>query len=290
VISPYARRTRLANCLRRLRDEAGLSGTQLAVKAGVDRTMVSKLETGDRRPNLNTVLKLLDALPVAETDGRYRTIVRIARDAAERGWWETTEYAGMGERQARTADLECGAVSIREYQPSMLPGLVQTADFAHHRGLIALADGATFDPEATVRARMRRQQQLDQPDNCAYDLVLDEPAVRRVVVPVAVMADQLRHLLILAGRPNVSVRVLPVDARLVDGRVPRSPFAIYAYPDEDDPTIVAADTVTTDLIMADPAESERYELMFDRLRRAALSERDSIALIKRTAEQLSTEV
>ncbi|MFI7283086.1 helix-turn-helix domain-containing protein [Micromonospora chersina] len=286
MISPLARRLRLGSALRELRDSAGMTGAELGRAAGLDRTVVSKVENGERRP-LDTILRLLDVL-LPEGDERYRALQRVARDGLARGWWTTPEFAGMGARQARTAEIESGARAIREYQNSLLPGLLQTEAYARHRGQVALDDGADFDLGGTVAGRLRRQQQISGPDGSEYDVVLEPQAIERLPVPPAVMREQLHHLLTLATtRENISVRVLPVDARLGRGYVPRSPFSLYAYPDPEDLTLVAVDTVTADLLVTEAGEAQRYARLFDQLRDAALSQQESADLIQKAAEGLA---
>lgn len=283
MISPLARRLRLGAAIRSLREEAGLTGVELAKKADVDRTAVSKVENGERKP-LDPLLRILDAL-LPETDERYRVLMRVARDGLARGWWENSTYSGMGERQTRTADLESGVYSIRTYQNSMLPGLLQTESYARHRAEVAMADGAELDIEGTTAGRLRRQELIA--DSAIYDVVVEPQAIRRPPVPAVVMREQLVYLLNLAARPNVRVRVLPVDARLGGGYVPRSPFDIYTYPDPDDLTLVAVDTVSADLLVTAPAESGRYAQMFDQLRDAALDEQASAAFIQAAADEVA---
>lgn len=288
MISPLARRLRLGQAIRELREAGGMTSAQLARDAGLDRTAVSKVENGERRP-LDTVLRLLDVL-LAEGDPRYRSLQRVARDGLAKGWWTGQEYAAMGARQARTAEIECGARTIREYQNSLLPGLLQTEAYARHRGQVALDDGADFDLGGTVAGRLRRQQQISGPDGSEYDVVLEPQAIERLPVPPAVMREQLHHLLALATtRDNVRVRVLPVDARLGRGYVPRSPFSLYAYPDPEDLTLVAVDTVTADLLVTEAQEAQRYARLFDQLRDAALSPEDSADLIQKAADALAAE-
>ncbi|MFI7430750.1 Scr1 family TA system antitoxin-like transcriptional regulator [Micromonospora sp. NPDC049836] len=289
MVSPLARRLRLGVAIRELREAAGHTSAQLAREAGLDRTAVSKVENGERRP-LDTVLKLLDVL-VGESDPRYLTLQRVARDGLARGWWTQPDFAGMGERQARTADIESGARTIREYQNAMLPGLLQTEAYARHRGQVALDfDHANLDLNGTVAGRMRRQHQVSDPGGSEYDVVLEPQAIERLPVPPAVMREQLHHLLTLATtRENISVRVLPVDARLGRGYVPRCTFSLYAYPDPEDLTLAVVDTVTADLLVTEAREAQRYAQLFDQLRDAALSPEDSADLIQKAADALAAE-
>ncbi len=88
------------------------------------------------------------------------------------------------------------------------------------------------------------------------------------------------------GEPAVTLRVLPVDARIAGFSVPRSAFSMYTYPDPGDPAVVAIDTVTSDLIVTDPAEVAPYDQLYTRLRDAALPEADSLTLLTKAATQL----
>jgi transcriptional regulator with XRE-family HTH domain len=276
----------LGAAIRALRGD--VTTTELARRAGIDRTVVSKVEAGERRASLDTVLRILDALPLAESGREYRTLQRVTRDGLARGWWDDPQYDGMGERQARTADLECGA-SIREYQNSMLPGLLQTEAYARHRGEVAVDKGGRVDLDATVRGRLRRQRQRSDVPHLDYQVVLEPQAVWRCPVPLDVMREQLLHLREVATADNgISVRLLPVDARLPVGWVPRSPFAVYDYPDDDDLTVVSVDTVSTDLVITDPAGAAEYAHLFDGLRDSALSPRDSAAVIGQAVDALVT--
>ncbi|MFU8849460.1 helix-turn-helix domain-containing protein [Micromonospora sp. SL1-18] len=288
MISPLARRLRLGQAIRELREQRGMTGATLARHAGLDRTAVSKVENGERRP-LDTVLRILDVL-LPEGEEQYRALQRVARDGLAKGWWTEAKYGGMGARQARTAEIECGARTILEYQNNLLPGLLQTEAYARHRGQVSLDDGADFDLSGTVAGRLARQHQISGPDGSEYDVVLEPQAIERLPVPPKIMREQLHHLLTLATtRDNVSVRVLPVDARLGRGAVPRSPFSLYAYPDPEDLTLVAVDTVWADLLVTEAREAQRYARLFEQLREAALSPEDSAELIQKAADALAAE-
>lgn len=283
TVSPLARRIRLGVEIRALRGTH--TAAEIARKAGLDRSVVSKIEAGDRRAGLDTVLQILDVLPLEPAGTEYRQLQQVARDALRRGWWDDSEYARMGDRQARTANLECGA-TIREYQTSMLPGLLQTEAYARYRSQVALDSGAEFDLAGTVAGRLRRQEELAQAEGLTYEVVLEPQAIRRLPVPADIMQGQLRHLLTMMTRENVRVRVLPLDAQLGPGYVPRSPFSLYTYPDPTDLVLVDVDTVTDALLISDRQESGRYAQMYDQLRDAALSPEASVDFIQQASDKL----
>ena len=292
MISPFVRRLRLATELRALRTEAGLTHDQLARRIGQSRAQISRLENGHIVDQAD-VLAILDTLGV---DGeRWTQIVTIAREAGERGWWEY--HRAMGERQKRYADLEAGATTIREYQQNFIPGLLQTPEFVRTRtdatAELEPMEGTSVD--AVLAGRAGRQRMLRRPGAPTYEVVIDEVAIRRLSAPPEIVRDQLHHLAAIAthsGRPGgpaphtgsqIALRVLPVDARIEGYTVPRSAFSIYTYADPGDPTVVAVDTVTDDLLLTSRDAVHRYQQLYQRLHDAALSEQDSRDLLTNTA-------
>jgi len=288
VISPYVRRRRLAMELIRLREEHSYSAEKLAKAIGVARQRISRVENGHVRPDLDEIMRILDVLNVGEK--RWTQIMTIAREAQERGWWE--KFADeMGPRQALYANLEAGARSIREYQMTFLPGLLQIPAFTEAR---ARADRASytehFDPARALEARAGRQRLLERPGGPVYEVIIDELAVRRFAAPPPVVAAQLRHLVDVGeNRKKVTIRVLPLAATILGHSVPRSAFFTYSYPDPGDPVVVAVDTVTSDLVLTEPAEVGRYLTLYERLQDAALTPADSLDFLAAAAEELPNE-
>src|ERR1700733_7157027 len=159
MISPYVRRLRLATEVRALRAGAGLPADQLGKRIGRSRADISRLENGHVVDQAD-IIAILDAVGV---DGdRWTQIVTIAREAGEKGWWESDKT--MGDRQALYANLEAGASSIRGKEQTFLPGLLQIPDVVR-----ALANAAaTLEPETgttegMVSGRGGRQRMLRRP-------------------------------------------------------------------------------------------------------------------------------
>lgn len=287
MISPYVRRLRLGAELRALRAEAGLTHEQVAKRIGESRAQISRLENGHIVDQAG-VMKILDALDV--NGERWTQVMTIAREAGERGWWESTR--GMGDRQALYANLEAGAVGIREYQQTFLPGLLQIPEYVRERNP---ADGS-LEPvggtlEGVLAGRAGRQRMLRRPGAPKYEVIIDELAVRRLAAPPDIVKKQLYHLATIAnGMPSIAIRVLPIAARLDAFAVPRCTFSIYRYPDPGDPAVVAIDTVTSDLILTEPGDVAPYDALFGRLRDAALSPADSLDLLTGAAMNLADEL
>jgi transcriptional regulator with XRE-family HTH domain len=291
MISPFVRRHRLAAELVALREENGYSAQKLATEVGVGRQSISRLENGHVSPDLSVIMKVLGLFSVGQQ--RWEKIMTIAREAQERGWW--AKYADqMGARQARYADLEAGADHIREYQLTHLPGLLQIPPYTEAR-LHADRDAypATFDPAKALEARAARQRMIERPGGPEYTVIIDEMALRRATAPVEVLRTQFDHLADVGHhRDNVTLQVLPVTASIT-GRIPSSAFFCYHYPDPDDPTVVAVDTITSDLMLIDthrPDEVRRYIGLYDQLQQAALSPADSRDLLATLAEDLTRQI
>lgn len=282
--SPYVRRLRLARELVELRKASGLTHEQLANKIGQSRAQISRLENG-HVVDLDDVMKILEVCGVV--DDRWTAVMTIAREAAERGWWESNR--AMGARQALSANLEAGAVSIREFQMTFIPGLLQTPEFARAR-VDAERDLGPVDYVAdnAAEGRLGRQRMLRRPDGPTYDVVIDEVAIRRATAPREVLRAQLLHMAATAnGSPKITAQVLPVSAAIEAYGMPRSAFSIYTFADPQDPTVVTVDTVTDDLVLTEVEDVRRYEDLFGRLRQAAMPPENSTDLLIEIARSLA---
>jgi transcriptional regulator with XRE-family HTH domain len=282
MISPYVRRLRLAAELRDLRKQSGMTHEQLAAKIGQSRAQISRLENG-HVVDQEDVMRILDALGVDDT--RWTQIMTIAREAGERGWWESNR--GIGERQAFYANLEAGAESIREFQMVFVPGLLQTPEFTRARAESDRTTGPlAFTSGKAVEARMGRQRMLRRPGGPTYEVILDELAIRRKAAPPEIVKAQLYHVAATVnGNPKFTMRVLPVDATVDGFSVPRSAFSVYTFRDPGDPTVVAVDTVTEDLVLTDDVPVKRYEDLYGRLRTASMTVEESLEFLIKTAKE-----
>jgi len=262
-----------------------LTHEQLGSRIGQSRAQISRLENGHLVDQAD-IMSILEALGI---DGeRWTEIITIAREAGERGWWESTKK--MGERPALYANLEAGATSVREYQQTFLPGLLQVPEFVRARiDADATLEPMTFTAGGAVAGNAGRQRMLRRPGGPTYEAIVDEVAVRRLSAPPEVVKKQLYHLATAVnGDVRYTLRVLPVEARVQSFTVPRCTFSIYTY-DNGDPTVVAIDTVTSDVVLTEPDQVAPYEQLYTRLREAALPQPDSLDLLTTTATTLPEE-
>ncbi|GAB3988339.1 helix-turn-helix transcriptional regulator [Actinoallomurus acanthiterrae] len=288
MTSPFVRRRRLAAELRALREERDMTADQLACLIHQSRMKISKLENAHIRPDLADVMKILDVLGV--TGEKWHEIVRIARDAAERGWWDSYGDA-MGDRQRLYADIESGAKTIREYQPGAMPGILQTPDYTWALIEHARAEGPiTYIPERLVEARRQRQRTVLRQRGPEYEVILDEVGLRRFSVPPDVMYAQLHHVIKIAEtQPRVTVRVFPLVTGMTDSLTPSGSFSVFTFPDPTDPMMAAVQTISAELFYTEPNEVAKYVRRYDYVQNAALSEVRSLTFLSDLADRIVDE-
>jgi transcriptional regulator with XRE-family HTH domain len=281
--SPVIRRQRLGAELRRLRRRRALTLEQVCARLGwASTSKLSRIELGQSRPDLADVLDLLDLYEVPA--GQRDALIVIARDAAvSRGWWKA--LGEMGDRQRLYAELEAGAAAIFEYQPLVVPGLLQTLEYARLRLLAGHRLFPALDVEVDTRARVARQRVLRRPGPLRYQAVLDEAMFHRGGTPPDVLRPQLRQLVALTELPNVTLRLLPAGAGLPAGIEALTPFSRYTFPDPADPHTVVLEALTTDVRLVTEAEVNRYEQLTGWLLDVALSPAETVRVLARLAER-----
>jgi len=136
-----------------------------------------------------------------------------------------------------------------------------------------------------VAARQARQALLTAADPPRYQAVIDEAALRRFVAPPEVMAAQLARLVELSALSAVTLRVLPMHARIGEYYVPHTSFSLYRFADPEDPDVVVLETLTSDLHLTDEEDVSRYRLLCDWLAAAALPPEESVTFLAGLARQ-----
>ncbi|RAY13677.1 XRE family transcriptional regulator [Actinomadura craniellae] len=286
MTSPYVRRRRLAQELRKLREDRDLTTNELARLVYQSRTKISKLENAQIRPDLADIVTLLETLDV--TGQQYDKIFGLARTAARKGWWDRFGNA-MGPRQRLYADLESGAETIRSYNQTAFPAVLQLPEFIDAMVELDQHQGALdYRPERMADARTRRQQHLLSPDGPTYEAVLDECMIHRLAIPPEVKATQLRHLItVVSAEDRITMRVLPSDTPIPGGFLPKASFSLYTFPDPADPPLAIIDTVTADLVLTQRHELAQYTGMYNRLLDVALPSDDSLNFLSQVANRLT---
>ncbi|GAA2713649.1 helix-turn-helix domain-containing protein [Micromonospora olivasterospora] len=280
--SPILRRRRLGTELRRLRETAGLTGEQVIERIGwASASKLSRLENGRSRPDPDDVATLLD-LYGAPAELRAE-LLGITRDAGDmRGWLR--RYPVMTQQQRSFAELEAGCAEIREYNPVLVPGLLQTPGYARLRIVSAhLVESGAGDaepgeaPETEVAARLARQSLLTHPDAPRYTAVLEEAALGRRAGPPEVLREQLVQLCELAMLPNVTLHLLPWDTPIGEWYLPPTAFSLYRFADPLDPETLAIEGGFTNAMSTEANALNSYKVVFEWLCSAALSASDTLS-------------
>jgi transcriptional regulator with XRE-family HTH domain len=272
------RRRRLATELRKLREQSGLSLTDAARKLGWQASRLSRIETRQSGIPTPDLRKLLNEYEVEDEEYR-KYLAELARRVNERGWWQ--KYAGLiGSEYADLISLEEEARAIRTYEQELVPGLLQTPEYA--RAIIRAAWPASTAQQIDrwVEVRMERQEILvrSDPPPPRFNVVLSEAVLRRPVGGREVMRDQLEHLMRPRDRANVTIQVLPFDAGVHPAMA--GPFTMMTFPDPDDLGIVNVENATGALILEEPAELRVYDEIWSTLQASALSADDTQAFLK----------
>ncbi|MCO6007237.1 helix-turn-helix domain-containing protein [Actinoallomurus purpureus] len=275
-ISPTLRRRRLAARLRQLREQAGLKVEEVARVVEWTPSKVVWIE-GNRgkRPNPRDVRDLCDAYGVGDERER-EYLVQLARDGRQRGWWDPYD-AMLSERYATYIGLEAEAAEVLNFEPLMIPGLLQTADYARALFRGPFSEIGKEEAEARVEVRLKRQEALHQKPPLRLVAILDEAALHRQVGGPDVMRAQLEHLLEATKLPRVTIQVIPYGA----GAHPSMTggFAVLKFPEPDDPTAVYVDTPAGQLFIEEPGEIDRFQVAFQHLLGSAASPGDTITLL-----------
>ncbi|BFU43478.1 helix-turn-helix domain-containing protein [Krasilnikovia sp. MM14-A1004] len=271
-------RLRIGAELRRLREMAQLSGEQAARTLGWSQPKVSRIEAGRTAFTVKDVASLL-ALYGVPDDVRAELLGATAEDTGEGAW--IVRAGGFPRRQDSIASLETVTKRIRHHQPVVLPGLLQTYDYAR---AVAAAAGAT-EPDAIAAARMHRQEMLTAKSGPRYDVVLDARALLLGVGDVELITGQLRALAERAeSLRRLDLRVIPLGA--IVPAFSTVGFTIYDFRAGESPSVAWIEAPTGDVYFSATEDVDRYASLFKTLRGVALTPDGSIGYLR----SLATEV
>jgi hypothetical protein len=239
------------------------------------------METARMRITSGEVMELCEAYSVG---GEERDeLVRLAREARRQGWWHPYRdvlKAGF----SQFLSFEAEAVTYRSYEAQVIPGLLQTGEYAR-AVLFGSRVRSSEEAERAVRVRLARQARVTAAqDPLNVWQIVEEAALHRMVGGPQTMREQLGHLLELGELANVSLQVLPYKAGVhaaIDG-----PFVLLTF--NGYPDVLYLEHLMGCLYLEEPDETGAAELIFDHLRAAALNTGDSAALIRDVTERITS--
>lgn len=274
--SPTVRRRELGALLRSLRNERGMTVEQVAGELLCSSSKVSRMETGHRGATARDIRDLCDLYGVTDKALRDR-MTQLAVEGKQPGWWQSYELDF-----ATYVGLETAAVSLSYYMSSIVPGILQTPEYARAMHLAGFQDYSDERINEHVEVRMRRQGRLTEEPLLRLSVVLDEAVLHRVVGGPAVMAAQLNRLVKVSKLPHIEIQIITYEA----GAHPamESNFNILQF-DLPTSSVVYVEGLVGWIYLDRPQDLDRYWQVFERLRTIALKPKDSIGLISEIARR-----
>jgi hypothetical protein len=242
---------------------------------------IEKAKTGISTNDLKALL------PLYGITDRERTeeLLALAREARQAPWWR--QYSDVAPVTVlELIDYESAASAISQFEPMFVPGILQTEEYA--RAVLRTFYGEDSPAErvpALVELRTRRRELVESEDAPQFSFLLDEAVIRRRAGSPDVTSRQLRHLAELAGRPNVTIQVVPFAAGFHQGM--KGPFKVIEFDDSPDENIVFLEGPREDFISDDPEVAQSYLETFGRITRLALAPSDSVDLLHKAADEVT---
>jgi transcriptional regulator with XRE-family HTH domain len=253
-------RAELGAALRVLRQASGKEAKAVARSAVMSTSKLSKIENGRTAPSVVDVERILTALGVSEEiKAEYMAAARA--QATEATAWRLYRRMGFHRKQEQIRALEQSMTLLRLFQPSLIPGLLQTPEYMR-----AVLSGKGLGEEMltrTIGARIARQAVLYEPGK-ELRFVLTEPVLRWRLLPPLMMAGQLDRLISLSRLPHVDIRVVPLAVPQRD--VPGHSFVIR------DDRMVTVETTHAEMVVTDPRDVSLYVTKFERFAATALAD------------------
>ncbi|MCK7627353.1 helix-turn-helix domain-containing protein [Streptomyces sp. RS10V-4] len=253
--------------LRYLRESSGLTLEQLVDGSYRGAPLLSRIERGELGMPVDLAIHIDKKLATNGFFGRHCEAVHKAR------------VAGHPPYFAEVPDLEKSALTIEDWAPFLIPGLLQTKAYAQR---IAESKAAWASPESVeerVRARLARAEFWGRDDRATYWGILHEPLIRKPLLPPYEMAEQLEHIAALMRGSQTVVQILPESE--TDHPLMMGVLKVLTFPDA--PPLIYTEGVHSGQIIDYPALVTSYRRSYDLLRAAALSPRASLAMIEESA-------
>lgn len=276
---PTVRSRRLGTRLGTYRQQSGLSGTELATQIGIHQGTWSKIESGKVKISPNVLTRTVDVLNIpAEVAAQLEA---LRRKADEPGWWQ--DYGDiLSEAVQMLIELEADASWIRTYEGEVIPGLLQTRDYAERIITAGSPHMRAADIDRYLELRMRRQKRLSE--GLRLTAIVGEAAIRQQVGGPGILREQLRHITRVVREHDVTVQVVPftADAHAALG----DSFVIIQWPDETDPEAVYVDGVTSWTVHERGGVIRSYLHAVASVQSQALAPRESLDLIQDVIKDL----
>ena len=266
--SPLVQRRRLRAELRRARSAANLTQEQVATAMDWSLSKIIRIETGAVGVSTNDLKALLRLYGIDDAD-RTDELVELARVSRQTSWW--SKYRGdISLPFFQLIEYEQASSVLRTYQPLLVPGLLQTTEYADMTFRRFAETDITEDIIRTrIKIRQTRQQLLEQSSPPTMMFVLSEAVAQHLVGERSIATDQIDRLIKMADRPNVTIELIPFGAGLYRGML--ESFTVVEFPEPEDSDVLYRETIRDTIITRDQAEEIRgYREVFENLRNVSL--------------------
>lgn len=270
---------RLGLELRKLREQTSLTIVDLGTQVGLSKSTISRIENGERSVSDTEIKTILGALGV--TGSQRDALIETAEDAHKANWLAASA-TGLPEQLTTLIDYELSATRITEVSLLVMPGLLQVRPYSREIYLAADVPAGEIDTRASIR--LGRQEILTRDNPVEFHAIIDEAALRRPVGGREVMLAQLRHVLAMSERPNVTVQVLPISLGAhpaIDGS-----YMLLEFGSE--PPVVHGEQYVTGTFVDDTKSVESYLRLTEKVRQQALSPAESAGLVSRCMADLES--
>lgn len=250
-----------------------MTGADVAKAVEMSASKISRVESAESGIYLDDVEKLLDFYGVTKKQRAH--LLDLARNAEQRGLLRVNN-AHFPEDWQTWADFEEEANALLFYEPLMIPGLLQTAEYARK---IIWATGHGMDDdqiETLVSSRMARQGLLTRSNPLQLHVIIEQSALERPIGDRHAYGRQIRHIIDMAEMPNITVQAMPTEAGLHPGL--NGAFVILKY--DDDPSLVLLENKIASHFLDEPDQIELFEDTWGILRDVAFSVEETAAYLK----------
>jgi transcriptional regulator with XRE-family HTH domain len=248
---PMFQGRRLRAFLRQTREACGFTQRDVALEMDWSLSKLIRIETGQVNISTTDLRALLQHYDVTDP-ARVADWVDAARASKQRSWWYS--YRNMVTTEFKVLlGYESSATVIRNFEPLLVPGLLQTEEYA--REVIRILAGPdTAGLEDLVDLRMERQDRLVRPDGPRLHFIVDENVVHRMVGSPAIMRGQIRRMREYAEWPNITLRVIPFSAGLYSRA--RIAYQLLEFPDVEDEAVLFIENASGDIVIRESNQED----------------------------------
>jgi transcriptional regulator with XRE-family HTH domain len=276
--APTLRLRRLASELRTLRDGAGLTREEVSDRTRINDATLYRIETAKARPQLRTLVTLLDLYGVSQDD--QEELITLLRQAGDQTWLQQFPTE-LPEPYPTYISFEGEAQALLNYESLFVPGLLQTEDYARAALQRGAPNATAEETQRLVEARMSRQTVLTRDRPLRLWTIIDEAALYRPVGGEDVMRQQLERLASAAEQPHLTLQVIPFSTGAHPGMM--GAFAILEFGDPTASDLVYIESQAGDLFLERDTDLRRFKVLFEHLRAQALPPEASASLVRQIA-------